>query len=161
VERLHAYLLSALVLGATAYPAFLDPSDDGFPLSTYPMFSKDRGEVVPVTSAFAVRGPGSEGSTRSNRGAVAVAPHYVANAETMQALQTIRKSVRRGKRSARRLCRAIAARIGEARDPELAGVTHVELATEHHASVAFLAGERTPRKRRVHARCAVPTGETP
>lgn len=147
MERLHAYALSALVLGATAYPAFIDPRDDDFPLSTYPMFSEDRGSVVPITSAFAV------GATP---GPVAVPPRYVANDETMQALQTIRKSVQRGKRSSRKLCDAIATRIGAADDDAFGGATHVEIATERHASVAFLAGQRQPKARRVHARCKVP-----
>lgn len=146
MARLHAYLLSAVLLGATAYPVLLEPDDDGFPLSTYPMFSRDRGPVVPVTSAVAVGGGRN----------VPIAPSYVANTETMQALQTIRKSVRRGKRASRRLCRAIAARIAEADDAELAEATHVELVTETLNSVAFLAGKTTPDRRRVHARCSVP-----
>ena len=146
MERLHAYLLSAVMLGATAYPAFLDPTEDGFPLSTYPMFSKDRGAVVPIASASAVGGGGR----------VAVAPRHVANAEVMQALQTIAKAVRHGKRASRKLCGEIAGRIAEAEVDELASPTHVEIATEKHASIAFLAGERTPRGRRVHARCAIP-----
>lgn len=145
--RLHAYATSALLLGATAYPAFLPPRQDGFPLSTYPMFTTAKPARVAVMSALALGDHEFE---------VTLAPSYVANAEAMQALSTLRKSVAAGRRSARELCEQIAARVAAKAEPELADARHVALVTQEHDSVRFLSGDTAPLSRKVHVRCRVP-----
>ncbi|MGD8863872.1 MAG: hypothetical protein PVI30_27910 [Myxococcales bacterium] len=146
-RRAYAYAVSVLILGATVYPAFEDPGDDSFPLSTYPMFSRPKPRTVAVSSAVALGEGGFE---------QAVPPSYVANAEAMQALQTIKKSLRAGRRAAQRLCRAIAARIDAGGDPDFAQATEVALVTERIDSIAFLAGESDAGgERRVHVRCPI------
>jgi hypothetical protein len=146
--RLHAYATSALLLGATLYPAFLPPREDGFPLSTYPMFATAKPERVAVMSALAL---GDEGFER------ALAPDYIANAEAMQALQTLKKSVAAGRRSARGLCDRIAQRVAERAEPELSGARHVAIVTQEHEAIAYLRGDAKPLSRKVHVRCAVPS----
>jgi hypothetical protein len=144
---LHAYATSALLLGATLYPALLPPHDDGFPLSTYPMFATEKPKRVAVMSALALGDGGVEH---------ALSPGYIANAEAMQALQTLKKSVAAGKRSARALCDRIAARVAERAEPELARARHVAIVTQEHDAVAYLTGDEQALSRTVHVRCKVP-----
>jgi hypothetical protein len=146
VERLRAYLISALLLGVVVAPGFRDPSADGFPLSTYPMFSQRRGRVHEIASARAVAADGSE--TR-------VPPSYVANAETMQAVRTLSSAVRAGPDAALALCRTIAGRLPGAGESALNEAVRVELVSERVDAVAYLAGERAPLSRTVHASCPV------
>jgi len=148
--RLYAYLVSALLLGAVAMPAFRDPFDaDSYPLSTYPMFANRRGRTNSVTSAVAI----------SPQGEVKVPPEYVANAETMQAFRTLSSAVRAGGERAEALCRTIAGRLRDASEPELARAERVELISETVDAIDYLAGRAKPRDRRVHVRC--PVGEVP
>ena len=149
--RLHAYVTSALLLGATAYPAFLPPRQDGFPLSTYPMFTTGKPSRVAVMSALALGERGDDGGFEAT-----LAPSYVANAEAMQALSTLRKSVAAGRRSARELCEQIAARVAAKGEPELAAARHVALVTQEHDAIRYLSGDTAPLSRKVHVRCAVP-----
>lgn len=149
VERARAYLISVLLLGATVAPGFRDPSADGYPLSTYPMFSKRRGRVHNVTSALAVAADGS---------VERVPPRYIANAETMQAVRTLSSAVRAGEAQALKLCRAIAERLRAADDPDFVRSASVELVTERVDAIDFLAGRAQPLDKRVHASCPVRGG---
>jgi hypothetical protein len=147
VERLRAYLLSSVLLGAVVLPAFRDPTVDGYPFSTYPMFSNRRGRTNAVTSAVAIAADASE---------VKVPPAYVANAETMQAFYTLVRAVRAGQQESEELCQVIARRLPEASDQALARAVRVELVTESVDAIDYLAGRARPFDRRVHASCPVP-----
>jgi len=149
-ERVRAYLISAVLLGAVAAPGFRDPSADGYPLSTYPMFSQRRGRIHEVVSAWAITGDG-----RQER----VPPRLIANAETMQAVRTLSSALRAGDRAALRLCRVIAERLRQAPGPEIDGAVRVELVSERVDAIDYLAGRAQPLARRVHASCRV--GEEP
>lgn len=146
VERVWAYLVSAVLLGATAWPAFRAPSEDGFPLSTYPMFASRRGRVHEVVSARAVAADGSW---------VRVPPVFIANAETMQAIRTLSQAVRRGEAESLQLCAAIAGRLPDANDSALSRALRVELVTEQVDAIEYLAGRARAESTHVHARCAV------
>ena len=149
MERFYAYALSALMLGAVLSPALRDPDDDGFPLSTYPMFSHNRGRTSSVISALAVDAHGAEQP---------VPPSLVGTSETMQAMRILAKGVNGGPRSARKLCRLLAERVAKERDARFAGAVSIVLARQTFDSIAYLAGARTPRSRVEHARCDVPRG---
>lgn len=142
-------MLSAVLLSAVAWPAFRDPARDGFPLSTYPMFSQRRGRVHEVVSARAVAADG---------GAVLVPPALIANAETMQAIRTLSRALRAGDREANALCSAIAERLARAGETWRRAV-RVELITERVDAIDYLAGHARAEPLRVHARC--PVRETP
>jgi len=144
--KLHAYATSALLLGATLYPALLDARQDGFPLSTYPMFASEKPERVAVMSALALGDHGME---------QALAPSYIANAEAMQALATLKKSVAAGRRSARALCEQIAQRVAERAEPALNETRFVAIVTQEHDAVRYLSGDKKPLKRTEHVRCKV------
>ncbi|MEY4575865.1 MAG: hypothetical protein RL701_568 [Pseudomonadota bacterium] len=147
MERLRAYLLSSVLLGAVVLPAFRDPTVDGYPFSTYPMFSNRLGRTNAVTSAVAIAADASE---------VKVPPAYVANAETMQAFYTLVRAVRAGQQESEELCQVIARRLPEASDQALARAVRVELVTESVDAIDYLAGRARPFDRRVHASCPVP-----
>jgi hypothetical protein len=146
VHRLYAYAVSALTLAIVAWPATRSLEDDGFPLSTYPMFAYQKARVAEVTSALAVADDGHSEP---------IPPRYIANAETMQAIRTLRGAVLRGRRESLELCRAIAGRIATARAPELRDARHVEIVTGRVDTIDYLAGRAMPSTRRLHARCDV------
>jgi hypothetical protein len=147
VERLYAYALSLVMLGAVLSPSLRDPNDDGFPLSTYPMFSRNRGRTSSVTAALAVDARGAE---------VALPPSLLGTSETMQAFRILSKGVHAGPRSARRLCRTLAERV--ASDAGFSSATTVVLVTQEFDSIAYLSGKRTALSRTENARCNVPRG---
>jgi hypothetical protein len=146
VQRLHAYAVSAILLLVMAVPALRAPDDDGFPLSTYPMFAHRRGRTNDVTSAIAVFRDGSE---------LAVPPRFVANSETMQAFYRLARAVTAGDEAAAALCEEIARRLRGADDPRLARAARVELITESVDAIDYLAGRAEPAQRRTHARCTL------
>lgn len=151
-DRLRAYALSTLLLAAVLYPAFLAPGQDSFPLSTYPMFGKARPKRVEVMSALAL---GADSTFE-----LPVPPSYIANAEAMQALQTLRKSVAAGRASARALCERIAQAVVENDEPAFASARRIALVTTRIDAMRFLsdavATDRERRDRIVHVRCAIP-----
>lgn len=147
--RVYAYAVSALALAAVLYPMRFDPQDpeqDSFPLSTYPMFSYDKPRTATVTSAVAL-GPGDAEQP--------VPPEFVATSETMQALRTIAKSVRAGRKQSRQLCESIAEHVARSAEPHFARAEAVALITVTVDSIRFLAGDRTPLQRKQHLRCRV------
>lgn len=152
LERLHAYGLSALVLAALLSVLRLDPQDpeqDSFPLSTYPMFSYDRGRVASVTVALALGPNGYE---------AAIPPSFVATSETMQALKTIAKSVREGGERAEQLCASIAARVASSPDDAFRAATEVAFVRNTVDTIDYLSGNGAARDRAVELRCPVRRG---
>lgn len=151
MQKAYAYVVSVVVLAAVGWPAFGDFRDDDYPLSTYPMFARPRARVADVTSALAIQASGASEP---------VPPSYIANAEAMQAVATLRATVAQGPAASRALCDAIASRIGSSNDAELRAAVRVELVTGRVDTIDFLGGRATPRARRLHARCDVP-GQLP
>lgn len=145
-ERLRAYVVSLVLTAMVCEPAFRDPNDDGFPASTYPMFSRERSAVARISHVVAV----SEDGRRR-----ALPPRIVANDEVMQAHATVRKTVRRGKRASAELCESVARRVAS-RGGALADVRRVEVRTDRYDAVAYFSGDREPLRSKVHARCRVP-----
>jgi hypothetical protein len=150
VDRWYASFVSIALLAAVLYPAIMSPADDGFPLSTYPMFARERPQIMPVNAALALDGAGS---------ATPIPPLLIGRGETMQALRTLNRSVREGGEAARRLCHEIAARIATSRDREFLGAKKVALVTEDVDPLAYAAGERTPGRRRTRIACDVRRGD--
>jgi len=145
--RVRAYLLGGLLVAATAYPGLLPPSEDGYPLSTYPMFSRDRGRRTQVGAALARDAEGRQ---------TPLSPRLIANSEAMQAVRTLNRALHGGRKPARALCQQIARRIASEGGPALAGTREVLLVHERVDSVAFLGGRAQPDQRKVRARCPVP-----
>jgi len=149
IERLYAAAVSIALLSAVLYPTLRDPEDDSFPLSTYPMFARNRTRIANVDAALALGRGGME---------TALSPLLIGSPETMQAIHLLQKSVRAGERSAQGLCRAIAARVAKSADPELRGARQIALVTETIDVIEYAGGVHAPRDRRVHTRCRIPRG---
>lgn len=142
--RLPALVFSAVVIAATIWPALRDPPRDSFPLSTYPMFSSVRDKP----SVHVIVGFTAAGNERR------IPPKLIANAEVMQAAQTISKAIRR--KQAKQLCARVAGRVAE--DPEYADLVRLEVQSRRFDPRTYFTSEsgRTPLRQRRRASCEVP-----
>ncbi|MBX3248406.1 MAG: hypothetical protein KF901_14600 [Myxococcales bacterium] len=142
-QRAFVYAFSLLVLGAMLSPLARHPDEDSFPLSTYPMFSRERPREMTMTHAVGVD---AEGRTEP------LSPRLSSgNREVLQSMVVLQQAVHGGRAQAQ--CEAIAARVAEAR-PHLAQVV-IETIT-FDAVAYFEEDRREPDVRDVHARCEVP-----
>jgi hypothetical protein len=120
-------------------PALLpDPADD-FPISTYPMFTAERGEVVDIDTAVRV----------DDAGRHRLSPEMVGGTdEIVSAAVTVSRAIAGGDAALTRLCGEIAARVD---DPGT-----IEIVTERHDAVALLQDGTEPLGVTVHQRCEAP-----
>ena len=138
--RLWPALVSLALLGATLAPLLRKPTDDGFPLSTYPMFASRRPTVqtfhyaLGQTAAFERR---------------TLTPQLIGTGEVLQALRVIDRAMAGGPKELDRLCEAIAARV--AADDDYRDVVAIRIVTGTHDAVEYLArgkvGSETERTR--------------
>jgi hypothetical protein len=144
VGRRARIVITACVVGALLAPVALDR--DGFPLSTYPMYSRARGDAVTFATVQAV---GADGTTASlSLGIVGDSddPLVVAG--------ELRAAISDGRAGQR--CEEIAARVaGWGGLPP--GDIRIEVVTERHDVVAHVEGEPSLLERTVHASCEVPS----
>lgn len=141
--RVAAACVSVALLGATLSPLVRDPRDDGFPLSTYPMFARKR--LTTLSMHYAL-GEGAGGER------IVLAPRVVGTGEVLQAMRVIHRAATGGRHAVARLCTDIAARV--ARDPEFAHVTAVRIVTGTHDAVDYLARDEIGREHE-RTRCEV------
>lgn len=145
MSRLLAYgggLGLALLVGAKG---FGDPAtDDSYPLSTYPMFARPRGQ--PVLHFM-------EGLDASGH-ALRLEPALIANQEVMQAAATVRRAVGSGERGMRGLCERVAKRVSTS--TRCMGVMQVRIVTARFDPLRYFSANRQPESRAERLRCAVP-----
>lgn len=146
-DRIYAYAVSALLLAAVGYPLlptslFAWAAIDGFPLSTYPMFSRKRPTVVNIDHVVAVDSGGA---------ARVVPPSVITSGEVMQANVMIRDTVRRGRRAAQQLCLRVAGRLEV--DADWADIVAVEVRSDRFDVARYFAVDTKPLRSRVYARC--------
>jgi hypothetical protein len=140
-ERRFAVLVGVVVTIAVLVPGvrmLVEGPDtpDGFPLSTYPMFARDRGRLVEVPTVVAVR----EGEVeRLNPTAIA------GTDQVIEASVVVGDAVRAGPAAAAALCDDVLARAGD--------VDEVQVVVERHDAVRWAAGDDEPDERRVVASC--------
>jgi len=120
VLRPYPVIVCALVLGAVLSPLLREPTDDGFPLSTYPMFAIRRPTKLTIT--YAVTEPRH-----------AIAPDLVGSPEPLQAMAILERAVRTPV-AAKALCERIAAKVAGA----YADATAVRIVTGTHDAVDYL-----------------------
>jgi hypothetical protein len=139
-ERRRAVLASAVLVAAVGWPAaasLVGHDGDGFPLSTYPMFSRDPGRVVEVPTVVAVD---AGGAVRR------LSPEQIAHTDqVIQAGVTVQQAIVAGPAAARDLCEHVAGR--------LSGAASVAVVVERHDAYAWSAGRRDPLDRRRVAEC--------
>ena len=144
-ERFYAYVVSAVLIGAVAYPFAWQSREDSFPLSTYPMFS-GRMATPEVSIPYAL---GIEANGKRHH----LQPDLVANDEVLQARAVLERAVAGGSAEAGRLCSSIARRV--AKRNSLRDVTMVRVVTGRHDAVAYLTGKDRTGAESVHAMCPV------
>lgn len=141
--RWFAAAVSVALVVIVASPVARPPLDDGFPLSTYPMFAIPRKTKMTLDYAY------GETATGERR---LLDPSVLDTGEVLQAFMMLATAVGQGPRGTGPLCARIAA--GVAADDDYADVTTVVIATGTHDAVEFLVhGQRGPET--VRARCGV------
>lgn len=141
--RALAAITSLALVGATAWPLVHDPRDDGFPLSTYPMFATRRGAVQTYRYAL---GETVGGARRTLR------PDLLGTGEVLQALRVVDRAFSGGHDELARLCDRIAARA--AADRDFRDVVAIRIVSGTHDAVEYLARGRVGREVE-HLRCRV------
>ena len=137
-------MVSIGLVGATLEPVLRAPGDDGFPLSTFPMFASPRPAVVAMSYA--------QGVTRDGQVRVLSLDH-VGTGEVMQAFSRIQRAVDAGAPARLALCTQIAARV--AGDAAYRDVVEIRLVAGRHDAVAYFAHGRVGPEV-THVRCDVP-----
>ncbi|HTV20906.1 MAG TPA: hypothetical protein VMG12_19610 [Polyangiaceae bacterium] len=145
-ERSARWLAVAVGVGATA--AVLSPlatmDADSFPISSYPMFARPRGQPT----LYAVVARTGDGSERR------LAPSWLGSSEVLQAKVLIQRSVEQGPEATRALCNSVAQRIAEA--PDTAELRSVEIVRRRYDPVAYFVDGPEPIEQQRVERCAVP-----
>jgi hypothetical protein len=146
--RDRARALTGVCVGLAATAAVLSPlltrADDSFPISTYPMFARPRGQ--PTLYAAVARA--ADGSERR------LAPTLIGSAEVLQAKVLIARSVEQGPAATQQLCQGIAARIAAtASSAELRGV---EIVRRRYDPIAYFVSGPAPLEQEILQRCPVP-----
>ncbi|MEO1481380.1 MAG: hypothetical protein AAFU77_04690 [Myxococcota bacterium] len=133
-----AYAIPGVLLVAVFAPV-IGNLGDSYPLSTYPMFSRYREPVGWVVRALRVAPDGT---------ATPVVPAIVAEGEPMQAIVTLKRTFRNGRKASLALCREILERLDE--DDALAVELRRDLidAREHFAD-----REAKAKESQLMARC--------
>lgn len=144
MTRRFAALAAIALCSAALAPAVRSPDDDGFPLSTYPMFAAPRPRTLTMVSA---RGVTRDGRPRP------LSPGDLGTGEVMQAFATLQRAAASATECAA-LCDAIAARVAD--DDERADVTAIEIVLGRYDAVAIVSGGAGPGERTARlARCDV------
>jgi hypothetical protein len=139
--RVMAVLVSTALIAATLEPLLRDPYDDGFPLSTYPMFATKRPTVQTFHYALGVTRDGQRRTLK---------PRMIGSGEILQALRIIEHAVSRGE--VKPLCEAVAARV--AADEDFQDVVAIRIVTGTHDAVEYLANHKVGRESE-RVRCEV------
>jgi hypothetical protein len=141
-ERWRAGVVSVLMVAAVAWPGVQwlldDRPSDGFPISTYPMFTRDPGRIVELPTVVAV---GPDGSVER------LSPQEIAGTDqVIQASVAVRRAIARGPGAARALCREAAGRVS--------APATLDVVVERHDAIAWSADSATePVERRTVVNC--------
>ncbi len=133
--RIAAAVISLGLVAVTLWPVTKDPRDDGFPLSTYPMFASKRPTVQTYRYAL--------GETAAGERRI-LSPRMIGTGEVLQALRILQRATGGGQGESVRLCDAIAARVAGA--DEFRDVVAIRLVRGTHDAVEYLARDRVGRE---------------
>jgi len=133
---------SLVLVAATLWPVARDPREDGFPLSTYPMFATARPTTLVMSYPL--------GETA--HGNVALLPRLIGSPEVLQARAIVERAVAGGRNGMAQLCGRIAERV--ALEEQFRDVTGIRIVSGTHDAIEFLVrDQRGPE--RLLARCEV------
>lgn len=144
LKKVYALAVTGVLLLATLSPLIRSPLDDGFPLSTYPMFASKRDTKQTFNYPLGITSSGERRTLGS---------HFLDTGETLQALSTVDHAVSQGKKEMEPLCRRIAENV--AADERFADVVTIRIVTGTHDAIDYLADDKVgPERTRFH--CPVP-----
>lgn len=127
-------------------PAFADPQEDGFPFSTFPMFSRPKPDPgLVLTQVLAVFPDGSRKP---------LPPKLASgNEEVIQTLRMIRDQAYGERDRATAFCKEVVTRVHEStKEPWIEAVA-IEVARSHFDTVAYFETGPVPVTRKVLVRC--------
>ncbi|HET9624537.1 MAG TPA: hypothetical protein VFP84_24365 [Kofleriaceae bacterium] len=142
-----AALISVVLVAVVLEPVIRRPDDDGFPLSTFPMFAAARPSKLAMMYAQGMTGAGEPRTLR---------PEHLGTGEVMQAYAMLQSAAARGEPASSALCTAIAARV--AVDDDYDDVASIRLVWASHDAVDYLARGAVSDET-VRATCPVPHDE--
>ncbi len=120
-------------------PALLPGAEDDFPLSTFPMFTYERGAVVDLDTAVLVDADGRH----------RLSPEAVGGTdEIVSAAVAVDRAIAAGPDALERFCATVAGRVD--------GPGAIEVVTERHDAIALLRDGAEPEAVTVHERCEIP-----
>lgn len=141
VGRRWRWAITAAVVAALIAPVALDR--DGFPLSTYPMYSRTRSSESTIVTA---QGVDAEGAI------VALTPTLIGDSDDpLIVVGELRAALAAGQGEGR--CAAVAERV--AQRSALVDVRTIEVVAERHDTVARTVGDDSLIERDVRVRCEV------
>jgi hypothetical protein len=146
MSRVIAFTWGLGLVFVVASPLLRDPLNDGFPLSTFPMFA----EPLAEPAFYSAEG------VRPDRSRVMVPPEIIANGAAMQAVQTLEAAHGQGLGALRQLCERIAKQVPE--DPKLGEVQRVEIVSTRYDPIAYFVSAPGPGERQVLHKCRVRSG---
>lgn len=142
LRRAWTYAVTLALAAAVLLPVLGDPRGDGFPLSTYPMFSGRQSPEASISHVVAFT---------ADEQRLVLPPEAVANDEVIQAFETVRQAISQGPASTQALCEKAAAWAADHRST----VTGVMVVTDTYDAVRYFDGHKEPVSSSVHAQCEV------
>jgi len=127
MSRVAAGVVTIAMLVVTLSPLVRNPNDDGYPLSTYPMFAWKR--PTKLTMSYAI-GETTTGERRY------LTPRVVGSGEVLQARAIVERAVAKGGTELTAFCTRVAANV--ARIDRFADVTRIRVMSGTHESIDFL-----------------------
>jgi hypothetical protein len=143
MSRVIAFTWGLGLVLVAASPILRHPLDDGFPLSTFPMFA----EPLAAPAFYSAEG------VRRDRSWFPVPPELIANGAAMQAVQTLRAAHVQGRKSLRQLCERIAKQLPQ--EPKWRDVQRVELVSTQYDPIAYFVSGPAPGERDVLHKCGI------
>ncbi len=138
-------VVSIVLIALTASPVLRDPNDDGFPLSTYPMFAWKRTTTVNMEYLVGFTATGERWHPP---------PRTIGTSEPMQAVRILQRAVADGRAGELALCKAAAKRIPRLRND----IVVVAMMRGSHEAIAYLVYNKLGKETEL-VRCAVPGHE--
>lgn len=143
MSRVIAFTWGLGLVLVAASPLLRNPLDDGFPLSTFPMFA----EPLARPAFYSAEG------VRADRSRVMVPPETIANGAAMQAVQTLQTAHGQGRKALRQLCERIARHLPQ--EATWRDVRQIEIVSARYDPVAYFVSGPPPGERDVLHKCQV------
>lgn len=146
-RRTWAVAVAVFFTGLVFYPVAF-AAKDSFPLSTYPMFAKPRGNPE-LVNLVALTHSGER---------VSVAPRFLGTSEVMQAKAELTRVARTNAKARKRYCENVAVRVGQV--PEL-GWRELQLQRLRFDPIDYFQNGRKPLSTELLTTCSIKVNPTP